>query len=263
MRKIIVILMVAAALSSCAGNKSAYPKKNSVIRLVQYNVGAFSKYDGSGIGAIAALIKELDADIVSLNERDSCNRRHDTDQCADLASELGGWDHTFARAMPYMGGAYGNGIVSRDRMIPAEPVALDRLDGSEPRSAAVGETSRFVFVSTHLDFKDSTSTEAQARQLTAAIKARYAGSGKAVFLAGDMNSLPESSVLSILKEDWDLISGTPPTYPCPGAIKTIDYIFALKNGAAYKVVRAEVPHDLETDVDSASDHYPVFVDIEL
>lgn len=263
MRRVIVVLIAAAALSACAGNKSAYPKKDGVIRLVQYNVGAFAKYEGSGIESIAGLIKELDADIVSLNELDSCNRRHDTNQCADLAAELGGWDHLFARAMAFSGGSYGNGIVSRERMIPAEPIALDRFDGSEPRCAAVGETSRFVFVSTHLDFKDSTSTEAQARQLTAAIKARYASCGKAVFLAGDMNSLPGSRVLSVLKEDWDLISGEPLTFPCPGATKTIDYIFALKNGVAYKVARAEVPHNLEAEIDSASDHYPVFADIGL
>ena len=54
------------------GGMACHPKTYT---LVQYNVGAFKKYDDSSIDAIARVVKELDADAVTFNEVDSCTRR--------------------------------------------------------------------------------------------------------------------------------------------------------------------------------------------
>lgn len=50
------------------------------LRLMTYNVGNFSKYRDDSLPEVARLIRECDASLVSLNELDSCNRRHNTFQ---------------------------------------------------------------------------------------------------------------------------------------------------------------------------------------
>ena len=50
----------------------------TTLKIVHYNVGVFSKEIENSIPMIAGMMKELDADVISLNELDSCNLRHDT-----------------------------------------------------------------------------------------------------------------------------------------------------------------------------------------
>ena len=132
-----ILLLFAAAMTVCACSEGKYHKAKDSIRLLQFNVGSFGKYDESGIKTIADIVRALDADIVSLNEVDSCNRRHNVYQCSELAAELGGWDFTYGRAMPYKGGAYGNGVASKAKLVSKRLISLEKHAGSEPRSAAV------------------------------------------------------------------------------------------------------------------------------
>ena len=81
------------------------------VTVMTYNVGAFGKYTKSSVKAVAKIIRASGADIVGLNETDSCNIRHNTFQVKDLAKRLG-WDYSFARALRFGGGSYGNGVVS-------------------------------------------------------------------------------------------------------------------------------------------------------
>ena len=265
MKKLLILLAFATLLCPSCAQKSAYPKAEGSIRLLQYNVGVFSKYMENSTEMIAGLIRELDADIVSLNEVDSCNRRHDTFQSANLAQALGGWYQTYGRAMAYKDGAYGNAIVSRDAIIPGGTIALEKGEGSESRSGVIAETERFVFVSAHLDHKNHEACLNQARQLTEAVKARYEGCGKPVFLSGDMNSTPDSAVLDALREDWDILTVTDgPTCPCPNPRVCIDYIMILKGGPSCKVLQSSVVKESAcADIEAASDHYPIFVDIQF
>ena len=67
-----------------------YPKAEGSIRIMSYNVGAFSKFMSNSSSTIAAMIKEVEADVVGLNELDSVNLRHKVNQVAELAQELAG-----------------------------------------------------------------------------------------------------------------------------------------------------------------------------
>ena len=90
------------------------------VRLMTYNVGAFGKELEDSAPMIARMIGELGAETVSLNELDSCNRRHNIDQAQHLADELNAvaaaanhrqsWKGQFGRAMAYADGAYGCGM---------------------------------------------------------------------------------------------------------------------------------------------------------
>lgn len=245
-------------------SNATYPKSKGVTRLVQYNVGAFSKEIDNSIPMVAAMMKEIGADVLSLNELDSCNTRHTNNQLADLAGAMGGWNFFYSRAMAYRDGAYGVGVAVPGKILDSFTIALPKGEGSEPRACSVVETKEYVFASTHLDYKDVPSMVIQARTINEAIKARYGGSKKPVFLAGDMNSLPGSEVLRELEKEWKVLSANKFSYSSDKPYECIDFILALNNGARYKAVGTDVMTLFASgDVAIASDHLPVFVDVKL
>ena len=228
--------------------------------LVSYNVGVFSKYEDNTIPQVADVIRTAEASLVALNELDSCNRRHANYQLQDLAGELGGWSFQFASAFPFANGAYGNGVVSRDKVISRYKVHLPKSDGSEPRSIAVVETDRCVFASVHLDYVGENSQRDQVEALNDWFKGVYAGAKKPVFLCGDFNAEPDSEAIRRMKEGWTLLSGTDFTYSTTNPRKCIDYVFAYKDAAPVEVVSTEV---LTAGTETLSDHFPIKVVVKF
>ena len=242
-----------------------------------YNVGAFGKELEDSAPMIARMIGELGAETVSLNELDSCNRRHNIDQAQHLADELNAvaaaanhrqsWKGQFGRAMAYKGGAYGNGVVvPKDAKILSKyTVTLAKGSGSEQRSIAVVETEKYVIGASHLDHK---STEAQIEQVSIVnrwAESKYRDSKKPVFYLGDMNNYPDTETITALKQEWDLLSVTNEnSFPSRDAKNCIDYIFHYKKSAPVKVVGSHVMTQFYNgDVTMASDHLPIYVDVQF
>ena len=228
--------------------------------LVSYNVGVFSKYEDNTVPQVADVIRGADATLVALNELDSCNRRHATFQLKELADELGGWAYQFASAFPFANGAYGNGVVSRDKVTSRYKVHLPKSDGSEPRSIAVVETDRCVFASVHLDYVGENSQRDQVEALNEWFKAVYAGAKKPVFLCGDFNAEPDSETIQLMRQGWTQLSGVDHTYSTKNPRKCIDYVFAYKAAAPVEVLSSEV---LTAGTESFSDHFPVKVVVKF
>ena len=228
--------------------------------LISYNVGVFSKYEDDTTPQVAELIRSAGASLVALNELDSCNRRHAAYQLKEFARELGDWSFQFASAFPYAGGAYGNGVVSSDKVISRYKVHLPKSDGSEPRSIAVVETDRCVFASVHLDYIGEHSQRDQVEALNDWFKAVYGNSKKPVFLCGDFNAEPDSETIRLMQEDWTQLSGTDNTYSTEKPRKCIDYVFAYKAAAPVEVLSSEV---LTAGTESYSDHFPVKVVVKF
>jgi endonuclease/exonuclease/phosphatase family metal-dependent hydrolase len=267
MRAVLKIFSLALCLAAvCCSNKpEAQP-----LRIVSYNVGAFSKYITEGTGStsmIASMLLEAGAGAVGVNECDSVNTRHPVNQVADLAAEMGGWQWWFGRAMAYKGGAYGNGaLVPADAKVRARyTVQLAKSSGSEPRSIAVIETDEFVLGAAHLDYRTEEAQMEQVEQVNAWAAAKYENCGKPVFFLGDMNAYPESAPIAALKKSWDLLSVTDQgTYPSREPKKCIDYIFHFKRSAEVRLIGAGVMTEFKTgDVTMASDHLPIYVDVLL
>ena len=226
--------------------------------LLTYNVGVFSKYGGSSLPEVANVILGSEASLVALNELDSCNRRHQVFQLQDLADTLGGWPFHFARAFPFAGGAYGNGVVSMEPVLRSFTLPLPQADGSEPRSAAVVETASCVFASAHLDHKSEAARLEQVRVLDGWFRERYAGASKPVFLCGDMNARPGSATLQALETSWEPLSGTEFTYSTEDPHGCIDFIFAYKHAAPVQLLSYQV---IREGTATLSDHFPVVVKV--
>ena len=246
-----------------------YPKADGSFRIVSYNVGAFNKYMSTkeSTEMIAMMLNEIKADAVGLNECDSVNTRHPGEnQVANLAKQVGNWQWWFGRAMAFRGGAYGNGvIVPKDVKITKKyTVTLAKGSGAEQRSVAVIETDKYVIGAAHLDHTSAAARLAQV-EIVNAWADQYRDSKKPVFFMGDMNDYPNSETITGIKRDWDLLSVTNEnSFPSRGANNCIDYIFHYKKSVPVKVIGSHVMTDFYNgDVTMASDHLPIYVDIQF
>lgn len=248
--------------------KTYYPKPDGAFRIMTYNVGAFCKYISvmnQNIDLVAKIIKEMDADAVGLNELDSMNTRHNANQVALLAKELGNWQWHFGKGINYRGGSYGNGVVIPKgvSVVDKYTVALPNTTSYESRSIAVVETDRYVLAASHLDHSSEEYIQSQILAVNAWAQSRYLNYDKPVFYLGDMNSVPSSEAIKSLQTSWEVISskentsgGTAPATTC------IDYIFHYKKSASVKVVGSHtIGKTYCGDVTKASDHLPVYVDV--
>lgn len=267
MNKILSVLLIVLVGFQVSEARTVPEKSRKTVRLVTYNVGVFSKYEKNSTTMIADMMREIDADIISMNELDSCAARTgNVYQLEKFASEMGGTAYLFGRAMPYDGGAYGDGIVVRDKasVIDMFSVILPQADGAEPRALVVAELEDYVFASTHLDHVSRAAQIEQVKTITSLMKERYGASGKPVFLAGDFNAVPGSGTMGQLEKDWKIISCPDPTFPSGRPDVCIDYILALDNGADFKVLDSAVYTGFSSgNVKKASDHLPLYVDVRL
>ena len=258
---------------------------DDVVRIATYNVGIFDKYRESGYRASARLMKELDPDVLVLNELDSCTFRTGMAfQMRRFIRRMGPqWRGLFAPALkPFQTGAYGIAEVWDEAEQTSEggfTLVLPKDEGAEPRALVVVEYEDFVVAGTHLEHTKESARSAQVEIITDTLKSLYGSSKKPVFLCGDMNAGPGSSTLKLLQQDWTVLTPAKTTFPdkkwlegmtiepssaddTPGSC--IDYILLLNNGAECEVVAADVCVRFESgSAFTASDHLPVYVDIRL
>jgi endonuclease/exonuclease/phosphatase family metal-dependent hydrolase len=258
--KIFAMAAMAMGLFACK------PAEKVSLTIVQYNVGAFSKYEGSGIDAIVTAVKEMGADAVTFNEVDSCTTRTGVvDQLASYAQGMGEWNQYYAAAMPYKGGAYGVGVAAKPELevVRTDKIALPQLDGREPRAVAVVEYKDFVLCSTHLDLTLE-SQLGQVKTINEYMDSHYADCGKPVFIGGDFNCFPDSEPIALMKETWTLLTPVTNSFPSHAPDRCIDFIFARPNGKKINVEYTEIPETLQTaNLATASDHLPVVLKVTI
>lgn len=248
-----------------------YPKQTGVTRLVSYNVGVFSKYlDGGSYRMIANMMTEAGADAIGISELDSCTVRTTRLFQLKTFTEMMGkeWSYCFYRAMAYQGGAYGDGIASREKPLRTFAVALPKGDGAEPRVMVVAEYEKYVFATTHLDHVSALAQAGQVDRINQAIASEFGSSNKPVLLGGDFNARPDSPTIDKLKAGWTILTPHGPadfTHSSQKPDKCIDYIMLWKgNGAACEVVGTKIMLDFNKgDIRKASDHIPVLLDVKL
>ena len=263
MQKITRTLLMALCAISLFACQSVEPVS---LTIVQYNVGVFDKYEASGFDAVASVVKELGADVVTLNELDSCTvRTGGVYQAETFAKEMKDWNYHFASAMPYNGGAYGVGVASKPELevLRTDKIALPKLDGREPRAVAVVEYKDFVLCSTHLDLTLD-SQLGQVEAINHYMDSVYADCNKPIFLGGDFNCFPDSEPVALLKKTWALLTPETVSFPSHAPDRCIDYIFVRPNGKNITVEATSIPQSLQTaDVATASDHLPVALTVKF
>ncbi|MCG8306795.1 MAG: endonuclease/exonuclease/phosphatase family protein [Cytophagales bacterium] len=255
------ILLASVMLVNSNSRGQAPPDSSRIIRVLTYNIyhGETMKGDFN-LDTIAGIIKAVDPDLVALQEVDFRTNRA---RKMDLATELGlrtGLAPLFGQAMPFDGGEYGEGVLSKYSFLSTKNHPLKAREGKEPRAAlevhVVLKSSDTVrFVGTHLDHtRDETDRINQAN----ALNDIFAKDDIPTVLAGDLNARPESETMSILFREWTKSSSTnAPTAPSASPKAKIDYIL-FRPAKRWKVLDTRVIHETV-----GSDHCPVLSVLEL
>lgn len=135
---------------------------------------------------IAKVISQTSPDIVALQELDSVTVRNKGVYALGELEKLTGMHGTYAAAIPFQGGSYGIGILSREIPIKYEIIPMPGRE--EKRTLIIAEYKDYVFCATH----QSLTPEDQLLAVPLIEKALQ-NVHKPIFMAGDMNSVPASA----------------------------------------------------------------------
>ncbi len=230
--------------------------------------------------AIAALLRELDADVVVLNEVDFDASWSSRVDAAALLAERAGYPLVVRqRSLDFCVGwlcwRFGNAVLSRVEL--SEPALLDLPDYSSWETALAGKKRGALvtlklprgdvrLAAVHLCHRSEEVRTASASDLNL-----LAGAGAPLIVAGDLNAAPRSFPHAERTRDgWsafrmfdDRFARTPAgdapapgdlTYPAAAPDRVLDWVLIPHelSFAAYRAVRS--PH---------SDHLPVVADVRL
>jgi endonuclease/exonuclease/phosphatase family metal-dependent hydrolase len=245
--KILALLFCCSLWSGC----STPTQSPDTLRVLSWNIHHGQGIDGAlDLPRVAGIISSWEPDIVCLQEVD---RRTIRSGGVDQAVELGyllGMEAAFHRCIDHQGGEYGDAVLTKFK--PRELRKL-KLPGKNEQRGLVGVVIHLggdplLVCSTHFDHgRDNPSRLDEAR-----IVADFARESLIpVILAGDLNALPESDVLSILDDVFEVPRHPAPTFPADIPERRIDYILSTHLPGWQLIETRVVPEPL------ASDHRPV------
>ena len=219
-----VLMMFAVSLQ-----KADAQSERQRFRLMSFNTHHSEGVDGNlDLERVARVITSQGPTHVALQELDSVTTR--TKKVYQLAefTRLTGMYGVFAKAIPYQGGSYGNGILSKEKPLSVKSVPIP---GEEPRVLLMAEFDNYVFASTHLD-----GGEAYLDSAFTIIRKESVKWKKPFFIAGDWNCRPNNKFITKLKQYFIIVTDE---FSVPNDIPTycIDYIAVMNRYATFNVIR--------------------------
>jgi len=200
----------------------------------------------------AKLIASYHPDVVALQELDSVTKRSNGDNVVKKIADLAEYKSGYAAAIPFDGGKYGIGSLFKEQPLQFYNIALPGAE--EQRTLQIVEFSSFVIFNAHLSL-----TEADRNRSGEIINAEKLKFTKPVFLTGDLNAEPTSTLITTFKKTWTHLSPDAYTFPSTGPNEQIDYIFVShEHASGFEIISSEVVRDSIT-----SDHRPVIVRLRI
>ena len=235
-------------------------EKPQQLKVLSYNL-RFGEL--ASLEELADFIKEQNPDVVALQEVDVCTFRDiaPKQNGKDFISELAyhtGMLGVYGKTIPYMGGYYGIGILSKYPIASLERIYLPKTEhGKEQRALLVAdieykEGEYFTFVSTHLDYTNTQERQTQVKKLNEVLLNKT----YPVIVAGDFNGRPEAIEILDGMAQWKQICNTDATVPATKPMHKIDYIFA------YPKDKWEIIENASYFI-QLSDHLPISAVVEL
>jgi iduronate 2-sulfatase len=237
------------------------------IVVLSYNIHHAEGVDGQlDLDRIADVIRAAKPDIVALQEVDQgVARSENVDQPRQLAQRLG-MHFTFGGNIDLEGGKYGNALLSRFPIEKSTNHPLPNVGGGEQRGVIEADLKlsgsvTLKFLATHLDHRREPAQRLASAEFINQLLEQSAH--RPLCLAGDLNAVPESSVLVEFKKQWHLSDlQHQPTIPVNRPNRKIDYVLVSQTSPEDAVEIREVESRvLEEAV--ASDHRPLLSVLEL
>jgi endonuclease/exonuclease/phosphatase family metal-dependent hydrolase len=229
---------------------------SAVLRIASYNIHACRGVDRrQDVARIAAVLREIDADVIGLQEVESRRGRSHTDQAEALAETLG----MHCIEGPLMHGErgwYGNALLTRCKVRKVRLVEFDAC-GREARGAIVadlagGEGDRWRILTTHLDLHSGR----RRRQFETLLDEILPAHATPTVVLGDFNEWwPFNRGLALLRSHA-ILPDSPPTFPSRWPLLALDRM-ALSACRTCGPLRRH----LTALSRIASDHLPIFADV--
>jgi endonuclease/exonuclease/phosphatase family metal-dependent hydrolase len=232
------------------------------LRVLSLNMNSGAGVDSRvDYNRITSAIRAAEPDVIALQEVDKgMVRTGSVDQARLLAGRLE-MEHAFGGNFEFLGGSFGNAVLSRFPIAGQENHPLPSPAGGEPRGAlevTIHPEGGPVFrlISTQFDHRgDDRNRLAAADRLAATADPR---GGPPTILSGDLNAPPGSASVNRLMTQWTPVGDGPlPTVPAPAPRAQFDHILVTP-ADRWRVVEVRV-----LDEPEASDHRPILAVLEL
>jgi endonuclease/exonuclease/phosphatase family metal-dependent hydrolase len=242
-------------------------KKSGKFRIVTYNVHKCVGMDRRlNPARIVSVLKEIDADIVALQEVHCVQgRNHEDDQAHFIARELG-FEYCMGHTRNLKGGIYGNLVLSRLPLLGSENHDISVL-GREERGCLrvdveLAKSARLHVYNVHLG-TSFIERRAQARKLISESILSDAKIPGPRIMLGDFNEWTRGLVTRLLTDhfqsgDIRLHLKRSRTYPGVLPFMHLDHIYFDET---LQLEHAELHRSRTALV--ASDHLPIFADFHL
>lgn len=251
---LLIGLSILMAFTTSASDKKGKRSSTLNLKILSYNVRNCKGMDNvTDFQRTADVINRVEADCVALQELDSATQRlNNTVVLNELASRTRMFA-TYNGSINYQGGKYGIGMLTREKPLKTEAISLPGKE--EQRSLLIVEMKDYVICCTHLSL--TAEDRIASVRIIAEKLQKYT---KPLFLAGDLNAIPDSKEINILLNDFTILNNpTMPTIPSDQPKKCIDYILVKKHSGIHtQVIATEVENE-----PVASDHLPVWVNMKV
>ena len=235
-------------------------EKGDTLKLMTYNL-RFGEL--ASMEQIADYISSQQPDIVALQECDwATNRTRAPHQNGvKFVNELAyhtGMFGIYGKSINYAGGYYGIGLLSKYPILRYERVLLPNDGKTEQRSMLIADIELpggkvITFVNTHLEVKTAQMRIEQVQFINEYLK----DCPNQLFLAGDMNAIPDTEEMEMLRQSWSDLTDRVFTYSTSKPQIKIDYIYT-KPVENVDLLSTAVKEDVKL-----SDHFPVISTIVL
>nr|WP_295867596.1 endonuclease/exonuclease/phosphatase family protein [uncultured Chitinophaga sp.] len=274
-RYLVLSLLLLLGACSKSGDKKEDPpapvKEKIRLKVMTYNIYGARASTGApaDLPLLARVINEQQPDLVALQEVDVFTNRTGVTvhQARELAA-LTGMEWFFTKAIDVSGGQYGDAVLSRLPVKESKRYALpvDPDVSGEFRSVAMIRVNKegkdFYFASTHLDHL---SQEANRLVQATELKKIVSGLDLPLIMAGDLNAVPTSQTMNIIRSFMNLgcTQQCPLTFPSSKPDRTIDYIMTTPDsGFSISAYQPLIGFVTEKNV-YASDHCAVIATISI
>ena len=224
-------------------------------RILCYNIRNCKGSDNvTDYQRVANVISRCNADVVALQEVDSMTTRHPGIDISKMLGDKTGHYATFGAAVKHSTGKYGVAVLSKVKPLSWRTVKLPC--SSEERVFLIVEFESYYFCCTHFSLLEEYRLKA-----VEIITAEVAKLDKPVFIAGDLNARPESSVLSGLRENFEIFEkrGSPLTFPASSPNREIDFVGMYKSDIFTPIIYDHYVVNAPVE----SDHRPIFAEVEV
>jgi len=225
------------------------------VKILSYNVrNARGMDEIIDYDRVADVIRRIDANCVAVQELDSATQRSGGLIALNELAKRTGMFATYNKSIDYQGGGYGIGILTKEK--PLRKDAIELPGSEEQRSLLLVEMVDYIICCTHWSLKQP--DRRASVDIINELMQNYRS--KPIFLAGDLNAVPDSEEIQELSKEWTFLNDTSqPTIPVNNPKRCIDYILAKKNPKlAFTVLETRVENET-----MASDHLPVWVSVSI